>query len=184
MISIINAQSEPIQVEYDNNVIFINANDSFSIENSCNEIFITIMHTSSFANGELLIENMIGFIAKSTVLIVDSTFHIYDIVGNATIAVSNNVYEHDTKDFGYLYFEIKSNNCKTSLKQCNGINKKKVLHMQKIVRFSDCFDFPPFSIPSGISKYRTIKKMCDNESVLKILRTHSNDSSVLDESNN
>lgn len=174
MLSIINAQAESIKIVYDEKSYIILGGNSFYIPIK-EESIIKIEHYDFPNQSDTKAEKIINSIAKYSILIIDSAYYFSEIEENASIVVKNGCYEYSTGDFGYLYFDISNNCCKCSLYSCDAINQEEVLRMQKIIRFGECYDFPPFSLVGALYKYNKIKKMCSAKSIFNFLEEKTGD---------
>ena len=168
MLLITNAQSEPIRIIHNGKSVIIEGGCSNFISDIKKGV-ITIEHFNFLNDSNEKINRMIGAIAKSSILVVDSTFSFTEINENALAIIKNGTYEYPTGDFGYLYFDVFTENCRCSLNNCKLINPKEVLRMQRLIRIGEGYDFPPFSIIGALFKYNKIKKMCSQEKVFDFL---------------
>lgn len=170
MILLINSQSEPIKVLYENNCIVIDAGHSIKIP--CNTgCFLQIMHYNFLEQGRTNVEKAIEKIAKSSILVLDSVFYITKINENAQLIVKNGIYEYESSEFGYLYFDIENINCDCRLCDCKSTNRNEVINMHRIVFWGECSKCPPFSILPALIKYRKIMKICNDNSAYEIIQT-------------
>lgn len=174
MLEIINAQPEAIKLHCDEGSISVPAQGTVNIPVVSDKNIITIMHSDFLAGGSG-VEKIIGGVAKASMLIIDSTFCVTEIRENASLTITNETYEHSTSDFGYLFFSVQCNNCKCSLYKCRGVNSKQVLRMQKLMRFDEASDFPPFSTVGAVIRYRKIKKMCCDSEIFSFLKNAENE---------
>lgn len=179
MFYITNSQPEPIDLVYAGKTIKIVAGDTVNIPFIANQNFITIKHSNFLNNNDSHFNRLISKVAKGSILIVDSTYYITDLEENASLIIINDAYEYNTGDFGYLYFNLHSDNCKCTLYKCYSVNRSEVLRMQKLIRIGECYDFPPFSTVRALIKYRKIKKMCSDNIIFKILKNIENDNNKL-----
>lgn len=164
-----NKQPERIYLTYNDICVEIPGNCSKLI---CfqGEGFITIRHSDFEVDDNNKFDKMVDSFVKSTVLIVDSVLYCEKCFENSFIEVKNNVYEHSTGDFGYLYFDIFANNCNALLWECKTTNKRAVLRTQKLIRFGESFGFPPFSTVIALLRYLKIRRMCNEKIVLQTIK--------------
>ena len=168
MLLIENAHAEKVKMVYNGECIVIEGGCSHLLSDIGTAI-ITFEHFGYLNCSGTKVDKLIDAVAKSTVLIVNSTFFFDDISKNASIIVRRGVYEYSTGDFGYLYFDVLPLNCKCSLISCNTVNQREVLRTQKLIRMGEGYDFPPFSIISALLKYNKIKKMCSKEKIFNFM---------------
>lgn len=169
MLSIRNEQPEAIRITYDGKNIIIDGGGVVSIP-SINSAIMSV-ERCDFSNEHIACaDKMLGTLAKSSILIVDSVYRLEDIEKDSLIVIRNGIYEHSTGDFGYLYFDVTASNCKCLLSSCKAVNRKEVLRMQKVIRLGECYDFPPFSTVCALWKYARIKKMCSPNRILSFLK--------------
>lgn len=169
MLSIKNEQPEAIRITYNGKSIIINGNEVGSIPD-INSVIITI-ERCDFSNEHITYANkVLGTLAKSSILIIDSMYCLENIEKDSLIVVRNGIYEHSTGDFGYLYFDVIASNCRCFFSGCKAVNRKEVLRMQKVIRFGEFYDFPPFSSICALWKYAKIKKMCSQNRISSFLK--------------
>ena len=169
MLTIYNAQPEPVIIKYNNQAVTMLADEAVSVPINQKEDYITISHNKFFNQTKNNTEKAIEKLAKSIILMIDSIYRITDVMDDGILTIKNDSCEHYSEDFGYLYFKAYSENCKCTLIGCKCVNRRQVLKMQKILCLSDSGDFPPFSTIGAIRKYRKIKKMCKEDYVLNFL---------------
>lgn len=171
MLAITNAQPESIKVIYSGGSVIIPGQETFKIPLAQDENIIKIAHTDFLGRADSGVDRLMGSVVKSAALIVDSTYCVTQIGESASLLIDNETYEHGAFDFGYLFFNVRSNNCKCTLQGCNGVNSKEVLRLQKLMCLDDGSDFPPFSAVGALMKYRKIKKLCCDSEVFKFLKS-------------
>ena len=152
MLCITNAQAEPIKIVWDGQCMILDGGCSASIPDIAKTI--TFEHSCFWRQSAGHVEKIIGAVAKSSVLVIDSTFLFSAIAENAVVMVSNGAYEYLTGDFGYLYFDVATENCKCSLVSCKAVNRQEVLRTQKLIRMGESYDFPPFSAGIAFQKIK------------------------------
>lgn len=167
MLCITNAQAEPIRIVWDGQCMILDGGCSVSVPNVAKTI--TFAHCDFWRQSANYAEKVIGTVANASMLVVDCTLLFSEIAENAVAFVRNGAYEYSTGDFGYLYFDVATENCKCSLVSCKAVNRQEVLRAQKLIRMGESYDFPPFSAVGALYRYRKIKKMCSEEKVFAFL---------------
>lgn len=169
MVTFKNEQAEDVVLVCDGLEYRLIGNSSMDVDLN-NGSWFTVKHSRFLDNGQSFFEKTIGKIAKGVVLIIDTSYTVEQVSPNAEIRIKNGVYEYRTGDFGYLFFDVLTLGCKCSVKGCKSVNEKEALKMQKLLRTENAMDFPPFTTIVSYIKYRKIKKLCNNKTVLDYIK--------------
>ena len=171
LITITNNQPTIIKLEYEDITLFVQPMSTININIKQRETILKLLHTDfigSYSNS--ILDKTIAKVAKKSILIVDCSYRICNILDEASIVITNNTYIYDSQDFGYLYFDITTDNCDIELLSCNPVNRHEVLNAQKLVSLSVGFDFPFVSLLISLIRYFKIKKMCKDENIVSVLK--------------
>ncbi len=169
-------QGETINVEINGKIYKLEYEESTVVDvDNLKVIDVKISHDDYFLNdSNSLFENtFIKTVTNSTVLIIDAKYQITNLGVNPTVLITNSVVDI-RDDFGYLIFDLQAVDCHCYLTDIYPLNKSSILKTQKLLCYSDFFDFPPFSSISAIRRYNAIKKLCKSENIITMLRQKQN----------